>query len=184
MSDKVQEIRMQELRDLFFYVFGIVPLQNYGVVGDGITDNRLKIQQAIYDAIEVGAKYIYVPGGEFHYENNLFSTDKVIFIGNNTRANIEGIDIRQIPDLWNEAQASSSALVPIAGVIIYAGKNEVPNNYLECNGQTVTTTDYISLYSKLNNVEVTEDTEDLPETFTIPNLSTGQDGTKYIIRAK
>ena len=184
MSDKIQEIRMQELRDLFFNVFGVVPLQNYGVIGDGITDNRLKIQQAIYDAIEVEAKYIYVPSGEYYYSNNLFRTDEVIFIGNNTRAKIEGIEIRQFPDLWNEAQASSSALVPIAGVILYAGKSEISNNYLECNGQTVTTTDYLALYSKLNNVIITEDTEDLPETFTIPNLTTGQEGTKYIIRAK
>ena len=60
----------------------------------------------------------------------------------------------------------------------------MPSNYLECNGQAVTTTDYLSLYEKLNNVEVDEDTEDLPETFNIPNLTTGQENTKYIIRAK
>ncbi len=57
----INEIKMQELKNLFFYTFGIVPLQNYNVVGDGMTDNRLGIQQAIYDAIEVGAKYIFVP---------------------------------------------------------------------------------------------------------------------------
>ena len=53
-------MRLEELKNMFFYVFGIVPLQNYNVIGDGITDNRLKIQQAIYDAIEVGAKYIFL----------------------------------------------------------------------------------------------------------------------------
>ena len=180
----INEIKMQELRDMFFYVFGIVPLQNYNVVGDGFTDNRLGIQQAIYDAIEVGAKYIFVPKGNYYYSNQLFKTDQVIFLGNNTDAQIEGVDIRQFPDLWGESQAGSSALVPLAGVVIYAGKDEIPKNYLECNGQAVTTTDYLSLYSKLNNVEVTEDTEDLPETFNVPNLSTGQSGTKYIIRAK
>lgn len=182
MSDKVQEIKMQELRDLFFYTFGIVPLQNYGVVGDGMTDNRQKIQQAIYDAIDVGAKYIFVPGGEFYYSNNLFKTDEVIFIGNNTRATIEGIEIRQFPDLWNEAQATSSAIIPIAGIILYAGQN-IPNGYLECNGQAVNTITYINLYSKLNNIEITEETN-IPETFTVPNLTTGQENTKYIIRAK
>lgn len=57
----INEIKMQELKNLFFYTFGIVPLQNYNVIGDGITDNRLGIQQAIYDAIEVGTKYIFVP---------------------------------------------------------------------------------------------------------------------------
>ena len=73
--------------------------------------------------------------------------------------------------------------MPIAGVVIYAGKGNVPSNYLECNGQAVNTIDYIALYSKLNNIVVNEDTN-LPETFNIPNLSTGQENTKYIIRAK
>ena len=85
--------------------------------------------------------------------------------------------------MFNEAQASFSALVPVAGVVIYAGKDAVPSNYLECNGQAVTTTDYINLYGKLNNIVVDGETE-LPETFNIPNLSTGQENTKYIIRAK
>ena len=116
----INELKMQELKDLFFYVFGIVPLQNYNAIGDGFTDNRLAIQQAIYDAIEVGAKYIFVPKGNYYYSNQLFKTDQVIFIGNNTDAQIKGIDIRQFPDLWNEGQAGSSALIPIAGVVIYA----------------------------------------------------------------
>ena len=180
----MQELKMSELKNLFFYTFGIIPLQNYNVIGDGMTDNRLNIQQAIYDAIEVGAKYIFVPKGEYYYSNQLFRADEVIFIGNNINAKIEGVEIRQFPDLWNESQAVSSALVPIAGVVIYAGKDAVPNNYLECNGQAVTTTDYISLYGKLNNnIVIDEDTE-LPETFNVPNLSTGQANTKYIIRAK
>lgn len=179
----MQELKMSELKNLFFYTFGIIPLQNYNVIGDGMTDNRLNIQQAIYDAIEIGAKYIFVPKGEYYYSNQLFRADEVIFIGNNINAKIEGVEIRQFPDLWNESQAGSSALVPIAGVVIYAGKDAVPNNYLECNGQAVTTTDYISLYGKLNNIVIDEDTE-LPETFNVPNLSTGQANTKYIIRAK
>ena len=180
----MQELmRLEELKNMFFYTFGIVPLQNYNVVGDGMTDNRLKIQQAIYDAIEVGAKYIFVPKGEYYYSNQLFRADEVIFIGNNVNAKIEEIEIRQFPDLWGEAQAGSSALVPVAGVVIYAGKDTVPANYLECNGQTINTEDYISLYGKLNNIVVDEDTE-LPETFNVPNLSTGQANTKYIIRAK
>ena len=28
----INEIKMQELKNMFFYVFGIVPLQNYNVV--------------------------------------------------------------------------------------------------------------------------------------------------------
>lgn len=180
----INELQIQELKNLFFYTFGIVPLQNYNVVGDGMTDNRLGIQQAIYDAIEVGAKYIFVPKGNYYYSNTLFSTDQVIFIGNNVDSQIAGIEIRQFPDLWNEAQANSSALVPVGGVVIYAGTDSIPSNYLECNGQAVSTEDYLGLYGKLNNVVVDEDTEDLPETFNIPNLTTGQSNTKYIIRAK
>lgn len=176
-------MKLEELKNLFFYTFGIVPLQYYNVIGDGITDNRLKIQQAIYDAIEVKAKYIFVPKGEYYYSNQLFKTGEVIFIGNNVDSKIEGIEIRQFPDLWSEAQATSSALTPIAGIVVYAGKDEIPTNYLECNGQAVITTDYISLYEKLNNIVVDEETG-LPDTFNVPNLSTGQENTKYIMRAK
>lgn len=182
MSNKMQELKMEELKDLFFYTFGIVPLQNYNVIGDGMTDNRLKIQQAIYDAIEVGAKYIFVPKGEYYYDNQLFKTNEVIFIGNNVQTKIDGVEIRQFPDLWNEAQANSSSLIPIAGIVIYAGNN-IPNNYLECNGQEVNTIDYLGLYAILNDVDV-ETLENIPQTFALPNLSTGNENTKYIIRAK
>ena len=178
------EIKMQELKDMFFYTFGIVPLQNYNVVGDGMTDNRLGIQQAIYDAIEVGAKYIFVPKGKYYYSGNLFKTDEVIFVGNNTDTEIANIEIRQFPDLWNEAQEATPALIPVGGVILYAGKKNLSTAYLECNGQAVNTQDYLSLYETLNNVSVDEETEDLPETFNVPNLTTGNDNTKYYIRAK
>lgn len=180
----INEIKMQELKDMFFYTFGIVPLQNYNVVGDGMTDNRLGIQQAIYDAIEVGAKYIFVPKGEYYYSGNLFKTDEVIFVGNNTDTEIANIEIRQFPDLWNETQATTPALIPVGGVILYAGKKNLSTAYLECNGQAVNTQEYLNLYETLNNVIVDEETKDLPETFNVPNLTTGNDNTKYYIRAK
>ncbi len=180
MSESQNRANLNQLKDMFFYTFGIVPLQNYGVIGDGITDNRIQIQQAIYDAIDVGAKYIFVPKGEFYYHGNLFKTEEVIFVGNNVDASIRNVEIRQFPDLWNEAQATSASLVPIAGIVIYAS-NEIPENYLECNGQSVKTTDYLSLYAKLNNIDVNEETE-LPETFKVPNISI--ETYKYIIRAK
>ncbi len=174
----INELKMNELKDLFFYTFGIVPLQNYNVIGDGMTDNRLAIQQAIYDAIEIGAKYIFVPKGNYYYSNNLFKTNEVIFIGNNVDTFMKDIEIRQFPDLWNEAQASSSALVPIGGIVVYSGK-QIPTNYLECNGATLNTDEYMSLYEVLNGEQ-----EEIPQTFTIPNLSTQNNTTKYIIRAK
>ncbi len=175
----IQELKMSELKDLFFYTFGIVPLQNYNVIGDGITDNRLKIQQAIYDAIEVGAKYIFVPKGNYYYSNNLFRSGEVIFVGNNTDTYISGITIHQFPDLWNDAQAGTGAITPIGGIILTASV-EIPECYLECNGQTLNVTDYTSLYES-----ITENLPDeYPETFAIPNLSTGDASTKYIIRAK
>lgn len=167
----INELRMDELKNLFFYTFGIVPLQNYNVVGDGITDNRLKIQQAIYDAIEVGARYIFVPKGEYYYSNQLFKANEVVFIGNNIDSRIKGVEIEAFPEF-----------TPLGGVIIYAGKDTIPRNYLECNGQSIKTAEYIRLYEKLNNIVVDNDTE-LPETFNIPNL-TAPEGTKYIIRAR
>lgn len=178
----INELKMEELKDMFFYTFGIVPLQNYGAIGDGMTDNRLQIQQAIYDAISIGVKYIFVPKGNYYYSQELFKKDEVIFTGNNVDTYIKDVEIRQFPDLWNEAQASSSALVPIGGIILYAG-NKIPKDYLACNGQTVNTADYKSLYTTLNEVDM-ETSESIPETFEIPSLSTENENTKCIIRAK
>lgn len=175
----INELKMEELKDLFFYTFGIVPLQNYGVVGDGMTDNRLQIQQAIYDAINVGAKYIYVPKGNYYYSQELFKASDLIFVGNNVDSHIENVEIRQFPDLWNEAQATTGAITPIGGIILTASKT-IPNYYLECNGQTVNVSDYIGLYESITD----KLPEEYPETLTIPNLSTGNEDTKYIIRAK
>lgn len=175
----IQELKLDELKNLFFYTFGIVPLQYYNVIGDGITDNRLQIQQAIYDAIEIGAKYIFVPKGEYYYSNTLFKASDVIFVGNNVNTYINGVEIRQFPDLWNEAQATTGAITPIGGIILTASVN-IPDYYLECNGQTLNVEDYTSLYETITS----DLPETYPETFSIPNLSTGNDDTKYIIRAK
>lgn len=183
MSDRLKEIKIQELKNMFFYTFGIVPLDNYDVVGDGITDNRLAIQQAIYDAIEVGTKYIFVTKGEYYYSQTLNKVDEVIFIGNNTSTYIKDIEIRQFPDMWNEAQSSANGINPIGSVILYAGKKNAPKGYLECNGQEIQTNDYKTLYSVLNNIDI-DTTESIPDTFTLPSLTTGNDATKYIIRAK
>lgn len=179
MSDTMRELKLNELKDLFFYTFGIVPIQNYNVVGDGITDNRLAIQQAIYDAISVGAKYIFVPKGNYYYSQKLFKTDEVIFVGNNTNSYIKDINIRQFPDLWNESQATTGAITPIGGIILTASVKD-NDYYLECNGQSVNTTKYESLYEAITATLPDE----YPETFTLPNLSTGVTGTKYVIRAK
>lgn len=107
MSDRLKEIKMQELKNMFFYTFGIVPLDNYDVVGDGITDNRLAIQQAIYDAIEVGAKYIFVTKGEYYYSQTLNKADEVIFIGNSTGAYIKDVEIKQFPINVEEQKQNS-----------------------------------------------------------------------------
>ena len=163
----IQELKMDELKNLFFYTFGIVPLQNYNVIGDGITDNRLKIQQAIYDALEVGARYIYVPKGEYFYSAQLFKTNKVVFIGNSVNSKIEGVKIEQFPEF-----------TPVGSIIISASLT-IPENYLECNGQTVNSADYPYLYKALKGASENPDT-----TFALPTLASPGSGMKYIIRAK
>ena len=175
----INELKIDELKNMFFYTFGIVPLDYYNVVGDGMTDNRLNIQQAIYDAISVGAKYIFVTKGNYYYSNQLFRANEVIFIGNNIDAYIKDIEIRQFPDLWNEAQATTGAITPIGGIILTASV-DVPEYYLECDGSTLNVEDYTKLYEAItDNLP-----DEYPETFTIPDLSAGITGTKYIIRAK
>lgn len=125
MSDINRNVKMSELKNMFFYTFGIVPLDYYNVVGDGLTDNRLQIQQAINDAVTNNVKYIFVPKGEYYYSNTLRDTDKVTFIGNSKDAVIEGITIMQFPD--NQ--------VPVGGVILFGGA-ELPTNYEEVSGIT------------------------------------------------
>lgn len=163
----ISELKMEELKNLFFYTFGIVPLQNYNVIGDGITDNRLKIQQAIYDAIEVGARYIFVPKGEYFYSAQLFKSNEVVFIGNNTDTKIKDVEIEQFPEF-----------TPIGGIIISASLN-IPANYLECNGQAVNSEDYPYLYKAISGETDSPDT-----TFNLPTLTSPGSGMKYIIRVK
>lgn len=161
-----EDLKMNELKDLFFYTFGIVPLQNYNVVGDGMTDNRLNIQQAIYDAIEVGARYIFVPKGDYYYSNTLFKANEVVFIGNSTNTKIKDVEVMQFPEF-----------APIGAIVQYAGQ-VIPKGYLECKGQSVNTEEYKDLYVALNG-----QSEEPPSIFTIPNLTAGN-STKYIIRAR
>ena len=98
MSDTRQDIKVTELKNMFFYTFGIIPLDSYNVVGDGLTDNRLQIQQAINDAIANDIHYIFVTKGEYYYSGTLTNKDSVTFVGNSTQATISGITIVQFPD--------------------------------------------------------------------------------------
>lgn len=51
---------LMQLKNTFFYTFGIIPFDYYNPIGDGITDNRKQLQQAIYDAISNNIKYVFV----------------------------------------------------------------------------------------------------------------------------
>lgn len=133
MSDIHRDIQITQLKNMFFYTFGIVPLDYYNVVGDGITDNRLQIQQAINDAIANNIKYIFVTKGEYYYSNSLRDTDKVTFIGNSVETFIEGIEIMQFPD--NQ--------VPVNGIILIDENEEIPSNYEELSAQAPTGMKYI-----------------------------------------
>lgn len=118
MSDINRNTKITELRNMFFYTFGIVPLDYYNVIGDGLTDNRLQMQQAINDAVKEGIKYIYVTKGEYYYSNTLRDTDKVTFIGNSVEASIKDIDIVQFPEMQ----------LPVGAIVLFT-EGEIPNNY-------------------------------------------------------
>ena len=132
-------IKTEQLKNLFFYTFGIVPLDEYGVVGDGMTDNRLQIQQAINDAVANDIKYIFVTKGEYNYSNSLRDTDKVTFIGNSVDTSIEGVEIKQFPDF----QIPVGDQVPIGAIILFDAEEEIPENYEEIETVAPTGLKYI-----------------------------------------
>ena len=159
MSDKIQELKMNELKDMFFYTFGIVPLQNYGVVGDGMTDNRLKIQQAIYDAIEVKAKYIFVPKGNYYYSQELFRADEVAWLGNSVDAHIKDIEIKQFPSFDNvvnitDAYSENKQDTYSATYI----NNEIDKKVDKIDGKDLSTNDFTDEYKEKidNKVDMVE----------------------------
>lgn len=176
MSDIKRDMNITQLKNMFFYTFGIVPLDYYNVIGDGITDNRRQLQQAIYDAIQNNIKYIFVTKGEYYYSMELDKKEEIIFLGNSVDTYIRGIEIRQFPELWNESQGIANSINPIGSILLWAGNN-IPNGYLECNGQVVNVINYSVLHTILKG-ELEEDT------FSIPSLSSGNENTKYIIRAR
>lgn len=181
MEDIRRHTSLIQLRNDFFYTFGIVPLEYYNVIGDGITDNRLQLQQAINDAIINKIKYIFVPKGEYYYSNSLRDAEQIIWVGNSAEAYIEGVEIKQFPDLWNESQANAAGLIPIGSVILYAGTT-MPEGYLLCDGSTKSREEYSSLFEIIGTPEEKADPEGT--TFTLPTATSTIDRLQYIIRAK
>lgn len=168
MENLRREISLRQLQDMFFYTFGIVPLDNYNVIGDGITDNRLQIQQAIYDAIAAGAKYIFVSKGEYYYSGTLQRTDEVKFIGNAVDSTIANIEIKDFPEIY----LNPEKFINIGTIQLYCSNGEIPSNFLLCNGDTITEEEYPELYAIIGD--------------TLPNKTHDGEDTrlKYIIKAK
>ena len=168
MDNLRRDISLRQLQDLFFNTFGIVPLDNYNVIGDGITDNRLQIQQAIYDAIVAGAKYIFVTKGEYYYSGTLQRTDEVMFMGNATEASIANVEIKEFPEMY----LNPEKFINIGTIQMYCTTDDIPENFLLCDGDTISEDDYPELYNLIGS--------------TLPNITySGADTRiKYIIKAK
>ena len=168
MDNLRRDISLRQLKDLFFEVYGIVPLDNYNVIGDGVTDNRLQIQQAIYDAIAAGAKYIFVTKGEYFYSGTLQRADEVIFMGNATDSTIANIEIQEFPEVY----LNPEKFINIGTIQLYCTNGDIPNNFLPFNGGSIDEEEYPELYKLIVN--------------TLPYLtySGGDTRMKYIIKAK
>lgn len=93
-------VYLNELKNFFFEVLGMMSVTHYGAIGDGRTDNYASLQVAIDDANRRGLCYIYVPYGRYRFRGNLINRDNITFIGN-PRAKIfndrtgEEIEIKQ-----------------------------------------------------------------------------------------
>lgn len=153
MSDNAKATTsLIQLKNEFFYVFGIVPLEAYNVIGDGITDNRQAIQRAINEAIKNNVKYIFVNKGIYFYLGELKNTDSVVFIGNSIDTRIRSIEIKQFPELWKEALGIGASILPIGSIIQSMSINE-PINHLLCDGRTVEIEKYPLLYPEIVSEE-------------------------------
>lgn len=93
-------VYLNELKNFFFEVLGMMSITHYGCIGDGRYDNYGPLQVAIEDAIRRGLCYLYVPYGRFRFRGELQHLESVTFIGN-PRAKIyndstgEEIEIKQ-----------------------------------------------------------------------------------------
>ena len=93
-------VYLNELKNFFFEVLGMMSITHYGAIGDVRTDNYPYLQVAIDDANRRGLCYLYVPFGMFRYRGNLINRENITFIGN-PRAKIfndrtgEEIEIKQ-----------------------------------------------------------------------------------------
>lgn len=75
-------VYLNELKNFFFEVLGMMSITHYGAIGDGRYDNYGPLQVAIEDARRRGLCYIYVPYGRFRFRGELQHLDDVTFIGN------------------------------------------------------------------------------------------------------
>jgi len=75
-------VYLNELRNFFFEVLGMMSITHYGAIGDGRYDNYASLQVAIDDANRRKLMYIYVPMGQYRYRGELLRTETVTFIGN------------------------------------------------------------------------------------------------------
>jgi len=75
-------VYLNELRNFFFEVLGMMSITHYGAVGNGKVDNYAYLQVAIEDAHRRGLQYLYVPYGIYRYRGNLQHLEGITFMGN------------------------------------------------------------------------------------------------------
>ena len=75
-------VYLNELRNFFFEVLGMMSVTHYGAIGDGRTDNYAPLQVAIDDANRRHLTYIYVPWGRYRFRGELQHMETITFIGN------------------------------------------------------------------------------------------------------
>lgn len=82
-QNNLKYVTQSEMSSFFIDNIGIPSVKSYGAVGDGVTDDTTKIQDAIDDAIANDIIFLFFPPGDYYYTGTFINIEQLTLIGIN-----------------------------------------------------------------------------------------------------